>query len=78
MSNDAVDQLTPANAAACLLMWLSRKGAAFEITSDGRLHVNLDAVQFPCGNCLPEDLATLILSLREELKQILLVDETRH
>lgn len=69
--------LAPSDAAACLFVFLSRKGAAFEITKHGDLHVNLDAVQFPCGNMQPENLAQLILSLRSELKTIVL-DTKRH
>lgn len=70
MTEAAPEQLTPREAAACLVFMLYRKGATFTFNDQGYLDVNIDAVQFPFGNLEPEQLIALIHVLMAEIKTI--------
>ena len=64
-------QLTPREAAACLVaILLQRRGAVLIIKPDGYLLCDLDGADIS-GHAEADDLARCVLSLREEIKQLL-------
>ena len=69
--------MMPAAAAALLLSWLEARGALVFLIDGDYVRVNLDPIT-DFGEMTPEILAHAVLTLRDEMRQILIARRVRH
>jgi hypothetical protein len=73
------DELTPPEAAALLVSALERRGARFEVLDDdGRFRLHLDGVPDITNHDEAEVVSTIVLSLRAEIRRVLLAQRVLH
>lgn len=75
--SSATTQMMPSDAAACFLSWLESRGALVTLNADQTFRVDLDGVS-DFGNLSPDVCANVVLSLRDEIRQILLARRVMH
>jgi hypothetical protein len=68
---------TPAEAAAVLKAWLERRGATVSLTDDDEIRCDLNGAHVQHAE-EAEQLACLVMALRDELRQVLRDERTTH
>ena len=76
---ESLEQMSPCEFAALFLYWLEKRGAVFALNPDNTFVCDLDPMPESCFDKItPEDVAYVVLGLKEEIKSILLSRQIVH
>lgn len=73
-----VEQITQGEAAFLLVTCVELRGGVFALDEENYFHLNLDGIDFAKWNTTPDFVAAAVMSLRDEVRQILLSRRVMH